>query len=122
MATYVILSRFLPEAFAEPKDFRKLADAVSSRIKKECKGVAWKQSFATLGRFDVVDIVEADDPKDIERAAMIIPRPWTFNYGNAGRHSVERISCSSVVAAYAEGRDGHIDHGNPGQSPRSCRA
>jgi len=25
-----------------------------------------------LGRFDVVDIVEADDPKDIERAAMII--------------------------------------------------
>src|SRR5260370_18880068 len=47
---------------------------------------------------------------------MIIPRPWTFNYGNAGRHSVERISCSSVVAAYAEGRDGHIDQGNPGQS------
>jgi len=72
MATYVILSRFSPEAFAEPKDFRKLADAVSSRIKKECKGVTWKQSFATLGRFDVVDIVEADDPKDIERAAMII--------------------------------------------------
>jgi len=29
---------------------------------------------------------------------------------------VERISCSSVVAAYAEGRDGHIDQGNPGQS------
>ena len=65
MATYVILSRFSPEAFAEPKDFRKLADAVSSRIKKECKGVTWKQSFATLGRFDVVDIVEADDPKVI---------------------------------------------------------
>jgi uncharacterized protein with GYD domain len=74
MATYVyvILSRFSPEAFAEPKDFRKLADAVSSRIKKECKGVTWKQSFSTLGRFDVVDIVEADDPKDIERAVMII--------------------------------------------------
>ena len=49
MATYVILSRFSPEAFAEPKDFLKLADAVSSRIKKECKGVTWKQSFATLG-------------------------------------------------------------------------
>jgi uncharacterized protein with GYD domain len=72
MATHVILSRFSPEAFAEPKDFIKLADAVSSRIKKDCKGVTWKQSFATLGRFDVVDIVEAGDPKDIERAAMII--------------------------------------------------
>jgi len=26
----------------------------------------------TLGRFDVVDIVEANDPKQIEKAAMII--------------------------------------------------
>lgn len=72
MNSYVILSRFSPEAFREPKDFRKLADEVSEKIKKECKGVTWKQSFATLGRFDVVDIVEADNPKDIEQAAMII--------------------------------------------------
>lgn len=72
MATYVILSRFSPEAFREPKEFKKLANAVSSRIKKECPQVAWKNSYATLGRFDVVDIVEAKDPKDVERAAMII--------------------------------------------------
>jgi len=72
MAIYVILSRFAPEAFREPKEFRKLADAVSSRIHKECRGGAWKASFATLGRFDVVDVVEADDPRQIEKAAMII--------------------------------------------------
>ena len=72
MATYVILSRFSPEAFQDPKEFKKLADAVSSRIRKECKGLVWKESFATLGRFDVVDIVEADDAKQIENAAMII--------------------------------------------------
>lgn len=72
MATYVILSRFSPDAFRDPKDFRKLAEAVSGKIKKQCRGVTWKASFATLGRFDVVDIVEADDPKQIEKAAMII--------------------------------------------------
>lgn len=72
MATYVILSRFSPEAFPDPKDFKKLADAVSGKIKSECPGVRWKESFATLGRFDVVDVVEADDPKQIEKAAMII--------------------------------------------------
>lgn len=72
MATYVILSRFSPEAFREPKEFKKLADAVSAKIKSECPGVRWKDSFATLGRFDVVDVVEADDPKQIEKAAMII--------------------------------------------------
>lgn len=72
MATYVILSRFSPEAFRDPKDFKKLADAVSMKIKSEYPGVRWKDSYATLGRFDVVDIVEADDPKQIEKVAMII--------------------------------------------------
>ena len=72
MATYVILSRFSPEAFKEPSEFKKLADAVSSKIKKECKGTIWKHSFATLGRFDVVDVVETEDPEEIQRAAMII--------------------------------------------------
>jgi len=72
MATYIILSRMSPDAFREPKEFKKLADAVSSKIKKECPNVTWKSSYATLGRFDVVDVVEAKDPRDIEKAAMII--------------------------------------------------
>ncbi len=72
MAVYIILSRFSPEAFREPKDFKKLASEVSARIKKDCPGVKWKASYATLGRFDVVDIVESEDPKQVEKAAMII--------------------------------------------------
>ncbi len=72
MATYIILSRFSPEAFSEPKDFKKLAANVSKKIKQDCPGVVWKDSFATMGRFDVVDIVETDDPHQIEKAVMII--------------------------------------------------
>lgn len=72
MATYVILSRISPEAFKEPKDFKILAEKVTARIKQDCPAVVWKDSYATLGRFDVVDIVESDDPKQIGRAAMII--------------------------------------------------
>ena len=72
MATYVILSCFSPDAFRDPKDFKKLAETVSNKIKTDCPGIEWKHSFATLGRFDVIDIVETDDPKQIERAAMII--------------------------------------------------
>lgn len=72
MTTYIILSRFSPEAFEDPKHFKKLADAVTAKIRTQCPEVNWKGSFATLGRFDVVDFVEADDPKDIEKAAMII--------------------------------------------------
>ncbi len=72
MATYVILSRFSPDAFADPRDLKQLAHTVSGKIKSECPGVVWKDSFATMGRFDVVDIVESDDPEQVEKAAMII--------------------------------------------------
>ena len=72
MATYVILSRISPEAFRDPKDFKQLAEAVSAKIRSDCPEVVWKDSYATLGRFDVVDIVESDNPKEVEKAAMII--------------------------------------------------
>jgi uncharacterized protein with GYD domain len=41
---------------------KKTAERVASEIKKQCPGVIWKESYATMGRFDVVDIVESDDP------------------------------------------------------------
>jgi len=72
VTTYIILSRFSPEAFEDPKNFGDLASTVSAKIKKQCPDITWKGSFATLGRFDVVDFVEAEDPKQIEKAAMII--------------------------------------------------
>ncbi|AFM27678.1 GYD domain-containing protein [Desulfomonile tiedjei] len=72
MAFYIILSRISPEAFSDPKDFTKIAKTVSERIKKECPGVTWKSSFVTFGRFDVVDIVESNDPQQVSKAALII--------------------------------------------------
>jgi len=72
MATYVILSRFSPDAFEVPKELRRMAAEVSAKIKEDCPDVVWKDSYATLGRFDAVDVVECDDPKQVEKAAMII--------------------------------------------------
>ena len=72
MATYIILSRLSPDALKDPKDFKRAASTVSTKIKSDCPNVTWKESYATLGRFDFVDIVEADDPKQVEKAAMII--------------------------------------------------
>jgi uncharacterized protein with GYD domain len=72
MAFYIILSRISPAAFSDPKDLTKIAKTVSERIKKECPGVTWKNSFVTFGRFDVVDIVESDDPQQVSKAALII--------------------------------------------------
>ena len=49
-----------------------VAKRVSQRIRDECPKARWKDSYALLGRFDVVDIVEAESSADAERAALII--------------------------------------------------
>lgn len=72
MATYIILSRVSPDALRDPKHFRELAQTVSEKIKAECPAVKWRESFATMGRFDTVDIVDSDDSYQVEKAAMII--------------------------------------------------
>jgi uncharacterized protein with GYD domain len=72
METYIILSRISPEAFSDPFEFKKMAERVAAKIKNECPGVYWKESYAITGRYDVIDIVEADDPKQIAKVAMII--------------------------------------------------
>ncbi len=71
MATYVILSKLSP-AMREPSELRQLAETVSQKTKAQCPNVRWKDSYAVMGRFDMVDIVEAESPADVEKAAMII--------------------------------------------------
>ncbi|AUT75923.1 GYD family protein [Paraburkholderia hospita] len=72
MATYVILSRLASDAFKDPMDLKQLAATVAGKIKAECPAVTWKDSYPTLGRFDVVDVAESNDLKQRERAALII--------------------------------------------------
>jgi uncharacterized protein with GYD domain len=72
MATYIILSKLSPDAVKDPKDFKGLAATVAQKIRTECPGVTWKDSYATFGRFDVVDVVDANDEEQIARAALII--------------------------------------------------
>jgi uncharacterized protein with GYD domain len=71
MATFVILSRIAPDVVRAPKEFKALAKTVADKVKQQCPGVIWKDSFATLGRFDVVDIVEAAKPEEVEKAATV---------------------------------------------------
>jgi uncharacterized protein with GYD domain len=72
MATYVILSRVSSQALEDPTEFKQLVEKVSAKIKSDCPGVVWRESYGTLGRFDVVDIVESDDPKQVARVALIL--------------------------------------------------
>ena len=72
MARYVILSKLSPETVQDPQELRQLSESVSKKIKAECPTVRWIDSYALMGRFDVIDIVEADSPAAVEKAALII--------------------------------------------------
>ncbi len=72
MATYVILSRMTPGAFRDPADFKRVVASVLDRIKSDCPGIVFKDSYATLGRFDYVDIIETEDTNQLEKAIMIM--------------------------------------------------
>ena len=72
MQTYVILTKFAPGAFTAAAAFKEAATRLAEKLKRECPGVHWKTSFATLGRYDVVDVVEAEEPADVHRAAVLI--------------------------------------------------
>ena len=98
MATYVILSRFSPDAMCDPNEFQQLAETVSQRLKTDCPRVRWNASYAVMGRFDVVDIVEADTPADVERAAMIIR-----SQGQAATETMHATPWKEFLANLASG-------------------
>ena len=72
MATYIILSKLSAETTRDPAEFRQISEKVAAKIKSQCHNVRWVNSYALMGRFDVIDIVEADDPTEVEKAAMVI--------------------------------------------------
>ena len=94
MNTYVILSKLSPDSVHDPSEFPKLAEMVAARIKKECPKVVWKQSFALMGQFDVMDIVEAGSVEEVEKAAMIIR-----GYGHATTETMPATPWKSFIKA-----------------------
>lgn len=93
MATYIILSQVYPGAFKDPKEFKQMAATVIQKTKVECPGVVWKESFVTMGRFDIVDIVECNDPRQLEKALMIIR-----GYGHSMTETMEATSWKDFLA------------------------
>jgi uncharacterized protein with GYD domain len=78
MQTFIILSRFNEGGPTDPAAFPQTAASVKERIAGECPQVNWRDSYALMGAWDVLDLVESDSPEAVEKAAMIIR-----SHGNA---------------------------------------
>jgi uncharacterized protein with GYD domain len=70
--TYIILTKFAPGAFKTGAHFKQASAELTAKLKQECPGVHWKVSYATLGQYDVVDVVDAEEPADVHRATLLI--------------------------------------------------
>ncbi len=72
METYVILTKLAADAFHDPAELPDLSRKVTEKIRSECPDVVWKESFALMGRFDILDVIEAPSREAAERAALAI--------------------------------------------------
>jgi len=94
MATYIILSRISPQAFSDPFEFKRIAENVAAKIKSQCPGVVWKESYSTMGQYDVIDIVEAESVEQVAKAAMIIRA-----YGHSTTETLPAIPWQEFLGA-----------------------
>lgn len=72
MATFIMLTRLDHQALKSPKDLANLSHKVMERIRKDCPGVEWKESYVVLGPADYLDIFAAPDIETATKVATII--------------------------------------------------
>ena len=86
MATYVLLTKVSPAGIKTLQSNPRRIKEVNREI--EAQGARVVAQYATLGRFDFVNIVEAKDTETIARVAV--------NLGARGTLSIETLSAIPV--------------------------
>lgn len=70
MATYIMLANFTDQGIRDIKDTTKRADALKELAKS--KGAAVKDVYWTLGRYDIVTILDASDEMAITALGLAL--------------------------------------------------
>ncbi len=97
MNTYIILSRFSPEAFDNPKHFLELAEQVSKKIREECPGIRWKDSYATLGTIRCRRCRGSTRRERYREGSHDYSSLWQFDYGNITGYTLEGVPFGAVT-------------------------
>lgn len=78
MPAFVLLTRLSADALHRPKTYETLERHVAEQVGAQCPEVKWLTSYALLGPWDYIDIVEAPDLEAATRLSVIVR-----SYGHA---------------------------------------
>ena len=79
MTTFIMLTRLTAGSLRSPQSLEELEQQVKERIRSECPQVQWHASYAILGPWDYLDILEAPD---IETATKVSTLVRTFGHAH----------------------------------------
>jgi uncharacterized protein with GYD domain len=72
MSVFVLLTRLSPQALHQPKSFETLERHVAERVRVRCPEVRWLSSYALLGPWDYLDLIDAPDLDAAMRVSVLV--------------------------------------------------
>lgn len=75
---FALLTRLAPGAVRSPRSLERLERGAMDHVRAQSPKVEWLQSYASFGRFDYLDLLEAPDLETVAKVAVLIR-----SYGHA---------------------------------------
>lgn len=97
MSMYVLLTQFNADAIIDPQEMANLDKMVKKRVRAECTGVEWLESYVLLGRYDALDLFRAPDNQTAAKVAVVIR-----SFGHANTEVLPATPWADFAAALSD--------------------
>lgn len=72
MPHFVLLTRLSPQSLHQPRSYATLERHVAEQVRHHCPDVQWVHSYALLGPWDYIDVIEAPDLEAATRVSVLV--------------------------------------------------